>query len=199
MAEGSRTTPVPPLARHCIARTLPPAKMLARWAGHAQQKFSRRAEEPDLEEPNLSEARGAQPRAPAFSCSASGIHLWMTSAVCRCRLGSRPRRMLPGMAFTDPIRLEKACAQVIADPEILSGTPVIKGTRVPVYDVAASVAAGVQMEEILSSYPSLNREQVELAALYAEANPAPVGRARRTPPPPGAKIISSRRKLRSAQ
>jgi uncharacterized protein (DUF433 family) len=105
-----------------------------------------------------------------------------------------------GMAFTDPNRLEKARAQVIADPEILSGTPVIKGTRVPVYDVAASIAVGIPMEEILSSYPSLNREQVELAALYAEAHPPHEAPGRRTALPPGAKIISSsRRKLRSAQ
>jgi uncharacterized protein (DUF433 family) len=104
------------------------------------------------------------------------------------------------MAFTDPNRLEKACTQVIADPEILSGTPVIKGTRVPVYDVAASVAAGIPMEEILSSYPSLNREQVELAAVYGEAHPPREAPGRRATPPPGAKIISSsRRKLRSAQ
>jgi uncharacterized protein (DUF433 family) len=104
------------------------------------------------------------------------------------------------MAFTDPNRLEKACAQVIADPEILSGTPVIKGTRVPVYDVAASVAAGIPMEEILSSYPSLNREQVELAALYAEAHPPREAPGRRASLPPGTKIISSsRRKLRSPQ
>jgi uncharacterized protein (DUF433 family) len=104
------------------------------------------------------------------------------------------------MAFTDPNRLEKACAQVIADPEILSGTPVIKGTRVPVYDVAASVAAGIPMKRLLSSYPSLNREQVELAAIYAEAHPPREMPGRRTTPPPGAKIISSsRRRLRSAQ
>jgi uncharacterized protein (DUF433 family) len=104
------------------------------------------------------------------------------------------------MAFIDPIRLERARAQVIADPEILSGTPVIKGTRVPVYDVAASVVAGIPMEEILSPYPSLNREQVELAALYAETHPPPEGTGRRAALPPGAEIISfSRRKLRSAQ
>jgi len=104
------------------------------------------------------------------------------------------------MAYTDPTRLEKARAQVIVDPEILSGTPVIKGTRVPVYDVAASMAAGIPMERILACYPSLNREQVELAALYAEAHPSPQGPARRTVPPLGAKIISSsRRNLRSAQ
>lgn len=95
------------------------------------------------------------------------------------------------------LRLNAARAQVSTDDEILRGTPVIKGTRVPVYDVAASVAAGIPMERILSSYPSLNREQVELAALFAEANPQRGRPRRRIIPPAGAKIISTRRKLRS--
>ena len=96
------------------------------------------------------------------------------------------------------VRLNAARAQVIEDSEILSGTPVIRGTRVPVYDVAASVAAGIPMERILSSYPSINREQVELAALFAEANPQRGRPRQRIVPPAGAQIISSRRKLRSA-
>ena len=96
------------------------------------------------------------------------------------------------------LRLNAARAQVIEDNEIVSGTPVIKGTRVPVYDVAASVAAGIPMERILSSYPSLNREKVELAVLFAEANPQRGRPRQRVVPPPGAKIISSRRKLRPA-
>ena len=91
-------------------------------------------------------------------------------------------------------QLRAASALVVSDPEILSGTPVFRGTRVPVYDVAASVAAGIPMERILASYPSLKREQVELAALYAEANPQR-GRPRQRPLPPGAVIISKRRKV----
>lgn len=95
------------------------------------------------------------------------------------------------------LRLNAARAQVSVDDDILSGTPVIKGTRVPVYDVAASVAAGISMERILSAYPSLNQAQVELAALYADANPQRGRPRQRMVPPAGAKIISSRRKLRS--
>ena len=95
------------------------------------------------------------------------------------------------------LRLNAARAQVSVDDEILSGTPVIKGTRVPVYDVAASVAAGIPMDRILSSYPSINREQVELAVLYVDANPQRGRPRQRMVPPAGAKMISSRRKLRS--
>ena len=95
------------------------------------------------------------------------------------------------------LRLNAARAQVTADDEILGRTPVIKGTRVPVYDVAASVAAGIPMKRILSAYPSLNWEQVELAALYADANPQRGRPRQRIVPPAGAKIVSFRRKIRS--
>ncbi len=89
------------------------------------------------------------------------------------------------------LRLNAARAQVSVDGEILGGTPVIKGTRVPVYDVAASVAAGIPMERILSSYPSLNRDQVELAALFAEANPQRGRPRKRVGSSEGATIIQT--------
>jgi len=95
-------------------------------------------------------------------------------------------------------RLNAARAQVSMDDLILGGTQVIRGTRVPVYDVAASVAAGYPMERILSAYPSLNREQVELAALFAEANPQRGRPRQRTGPHSRMKVISSRRKPRPA-
>jgi len=94
-------------------------------------------------------------------------------------------------------RLNAARAQVSMDDEILGGTPIVTGTRVPVYDVAASVAAGNPMEKIISAYPSLNREQVELAALFAEANPQRGRPRQRIVPPSGMKVISSQRKPRS--
>jgi uncharacterized protein (DUF433 family) len=93
-------------------------------------------------------------------------------------------------------RLSVARALVIEDPDILGGTPVIKDTRIPVYDVAASVSAGLPAERILAAYPGLTTEAIELAALYAEANPQR-GRPRSLPSPPaGAVIVSSRRKPR---
>lgn len=67
--------------------------------------------------------------------------------------------------------LAAARRNVSTSPEILGGTPVITGTRVPVYDVAACVAAGHPIGRILEAWPSLNAEKVRLAALHAEANP----------------------------
>ena len=97
-------------------------------------------------------------------------------------------------------RLQMARSMVVSRPEILSGTPVIRGTRVPVYDVAASVVAGVSMEEILEGYPSLKRDQVELADLYAEANPQRGRPRQRTAIPVGATVIvnSSKSRLKTA-
>nr|WP_234705283.1 DUF433 domain-containing protein [Sinorhizobium meliloti] len=60
---------------------------------------------------------------------------------------------------------------VTASPDVLGGTPVIRGTRVAVYDVAASVAAGHSVERILEAWPSLDADEIRLASIYAEANP----------------------------
>ena len=89
-------------------------------------------------------------------------------------------------------RLDQAREMVVTSPEVLGGTPVIRGTRVPVYDVAASVAAGIPGGRILAAYPSLDADRVELAAIYAEANP-PRGRPRRSRElPKGATVITDR-------
>ena len=90
-------------------------------------------------------------------------------------------------------RLIAARNLVDSSPERLAGTPVIRGTRIPVYDVAASAAAGIPVERVLSAYPGLDAEKVELATIFAEAYP-PRGRPRsRTELPKGAVIVSDRR------
>lgn len=53
------------------------------------------------------------------------------------------------------------------DPKILSGKPVIKGTRIPVYLVVELMASGMSEAEVLKEYPSLSREDVRAALKYA--------------------------------
>jgi uncharacterized protein (DUF433 family) len=72
---------------------------------------------------------------------------------------------------------------IISDPEILWGMPVIKGTRVPVYDLAASVKAGIPRDRILAAYPTIQEHHLDLAVAYAEANPLETDA---TPAPRGA-------------
>jgi len=90
-------------------------------------------------------------------------------------------------------RLEEARAMVVTSPEVLGGTPVIRGTRVPVYDVAASTAAAMPVDRILAAYPSLDADKVRLSAIYAEAHPLR-GRPRQGAElPKGAVVITDRR------
>jgi len=45
------------------------------------------------------------------------------------------------------------------DPEILSGTPVFMGTRVPVRILFEYLAAGDNLDKFLDAFPSVRREQ----------------------------------------
>jgi len=49
---------------------------------------------------------------------------------------------------------------IVRDPEILSGTPVFAGTRVPVATLIDCLAAGDSINDFLDGFPSVNREQV---------------------------------------
>ena len=48
---------------------------------------------------------------------------------------------------------------VYIDPEILGGTPVFKGTRVPVRTLFDYLADGLSLEYFLETFPSVTREQ----------------------------------------
>ena len=60
---------------------------------------------------------------------------------------------------------------VVSDPEIMRGTPVFKGTRVPVDLVADMLAQGAAVEDILEGYPTLSKEKIAMAPLYMRAFP----------------------------
>jgi uncharacterized protein (DUF433 family) len=53
------------------------------------------------------------------------------------------------------------------NPRILNGEWAIKGTRVPVRTVLASLAEGASIEEILTDFPTLEREDVRAVIVYA--------------------------------
>ena len=91
-------------------------------------------------------------------------------------------------------RLAAARELIESSPDILGGTPVIRGTRVPVHDVAAAVSAGILSAEILEDYPVLTVEMIDLASIYAAANPLR-GRARPllSALPTGTKLVSEHR------
>ena len=71
-----------------------------------------------------------------------------------------------------------------SDPEILGGTPVFVGTRVPVRTLLDYLEAGDSLSEFLEDFPSVTRDQ---AVAYAQAQgiayevEAPAARAEMKP------------------
>jgi uncharacterized protein (DUF433 family) len=72
--------------------------------------------------------------------------------------------------------MSRTAAAVHSDPEILGGTPVFQGTRVPFRNLIDYLERGYSLEEFLDAFPSVTREQV-VASLEA-AHEAVTGRAR---------------------
>ena len=59
--------------------------------------------------------------------------------------------------------MPSSVAVVHSDPDILGGTPVFVGTRVPVQSLLDYLAGGHPLEEFLDDFPTVRREQaVEL-------------------------------------
>ena len=67
---------------------------------------------------------------------------------------------------------------VHSDPEVLSGTPVFAGTRVPFRALIDYLESGSTMAEFLDDFPTVTREQA-IAALE-EAGEAVLAHARST-------------------
>ena len=68
--------------------------------------------------------------------------------------------------------------RVVADPDILGGTPVFVGTRVPVRVLFEHLEAGDSLEVFLQDFPSVSRSlavqvlEDARAALWPDAHPA---------------------------
>lgn len=67
-------------------------------------------------------------------------------------------------------------AVIHSDPEILGGTPVFVGTRVPVQALMDYLKAGRSLDEFLDDFPSVTREQA--VAVLEEAKRVLVSGAR---------------------
>jgi uncharacterized protein (DUF433 family) len=53
------------------------------------------------------------------------------------------------------------------NPEIRFGKPVIKGTRITVYDVLQWLASGMSHEEIINDFPQVTEHQILACLAYA--------------------------------
>ena len=77
-------------------------------------------------------------------------------------------------------RLARARDTIAVDDAVLSGTPCVKGTRIPAHDIAEMLDNGDRVEAILEAWPGLTFSQLDAAACYARAYPRR-GRPRNAP------------------
>jgi uncharacterized protein (DUF433 family) len=68
--------------------------------------------------------------------------------------------------------------RIVSDPEILSGEPVFKGTRIPLEHIASLFRKGVGEAEIREDYSALSDLDVAFASIHARMSPPP-GRPRK--------------------
>lgn len=59
--------------------------------------------------------------------------------------------------------------RISIDPNICHGQPHVKGTRIPVAQLVAMLANGDTIEDLLTDYPSLEREDIVACLDYSAA------------------------------
>jgi uncharacterized protein (DUF433 family) len=59
---------------------------------------------------------------------------------------------------------------ITRDPKVCGGEPVVKGTRVTVRTVLASLAEGASIQEILDDFPTLTEPAVRAVIAFAAAS-----------------------------
>lgn len=61
--------------------------------------------------------------------------------------------------------------RITIDPEVCSGKPTVRDTRVLVQDVLDALAAGIPIPEILTKwYPLLDEQDIEACRLFAQSH-----------------------------
>lgn len=58
-------------------------------------------------------------------------------------------------------------ARITLDPKVMAGQPVVRGTRLTVSFILGRLAHGSAVEELLSEYGGLTREDVQACMLFA--------------------------------
>lgn len=63
--------------------------------------------------------------------------------------------------------MTEVLSRITIDPEICHGKAVIRGMRYPVESVLEWLSSGMSVDEILSDYPDLEREDIFAVLQYA--------------------------------
>lgn len=57
--------------------------------------------------------------------------------------------------------------RIVADPDIMLGKPIIKGTRITVELILRKMAEGMTIEELLEAYPHIIKDDILAAVSYS--------------------------------
>lgn len=60
--------------------------------------------------------------------------------------------------------------RIVRDPNICGGAPVVRGTRVTLRTILASLAEGATVEEIMADFPTLTADDVRAVIAFAAAS-----------------------------
>ena len=60
--------------------------------------------------------------------------------------------------------------RIVRNPQVVGGEPVLKGTRVTLKTVLASLAEGATTADILADFPTLSEEDIRAAIAFAAAS-----------------------------
>ena len=68
----------------------------------------------------------------------------------------------------DALKAPRVRAEVVCDPTVMSGEPVVRGTRVPAQTIVAYLRGGYGARQIFEDYPSLPVDGIDAVVRWAE-------------------------------
>jgi len=129
-----------------------------------RQELVRRAIAPDEGDLTPGGERVARWEDGGFSVRARGGHSPGTIAGAHCRATESVKLEFPaGSAILDSIRRKI----ISSTPDVMGGTSVFAGTRVPVQTLIDYIEGGESIDDFLEGFPTVKREQV--IAFFQEA------------------------------
>jgi uncharacterized protein (DUF433 family) len=57
--------------------------------------------------------------------------------------------------------------RIVRDPGVMTGKPIVKGTRITVELILTEIAAGTTSAQLLEAYPHLSEADIRAAVAYA--------------------------------
>ena len=63
--------------------------------------------------------------------------------------------------------VDLVATRVTVNPGVRSGQPILRGTRITVWDILGWLGGGMSESEILSDYPELTSEDIKAALQFA--------------------------------